>query len=763
MNLTENLNTPQKQAVLHTEGPLLILAGAGSGKTRVLTHRIAYLIQEKGVRPWNILAITFTNKAAKEMKERVQSLCGPDGDEVMVSTFHSFCLRILRREIEHLQPFTRGFTVYDADDQDKLMTACIRKLGLAEKSYPSSWALNKISKAKDRVIGPDEYVKEFGGSEPLAAQIAEIYRTYQDALAQYNALDFDDLIIKALELFYMNPDVLEYYAQRYRYIHVDEYQDTNYAQYMLVRTLSMAHHNLCVVGDDDQSIYAWRGADIRNILEFEKDFKDAAVIYLEQNYRSTGNILEAANQVIAHNTGRKPKKLWTESGKGDPIQVMQVNDERMEAEYVAARILDMVASGEYRRADIAVLYRLNAQSRALEGAFVRHRIPYRVFGGLKFYARKEVKDIMAYLRLMVNPNDEISLRRIINVPKRGIGETSVNQIFEAAANNADTAMGLILDEEKMKQLLPKVYKKVAPFGELIARLLAFKEMMPLQEFAEHLIEETGIGPGYEADQSEDAKGRLENIQELLGAIGEFAINFPEATLEDYLDNVALISDLDNLDEGQSAVTLMTLHSAKGLEFPVVFLCGMEDGIFPHLRMNSDEEANIEEERRLCYVGMTRARERLILVYAQLRTLFGFTRSCLPSRFLQELPESCLAGGRRPRAPEPKQDDLFGTMGGTTPTAKRGGHGASAGHGAFPGGFPGGGPSTKKPAPTAANKPADISAIKPGIKVQHKLFGTGRVIGLKGEGAGTIAQVAFEGKGIKNLALSMAPLDVVEES
>ena len=632
------LNPQQRAAVEQTEGPLLVLAGAGSGKTRVLTYRVAYLM-EKGVAPWHILAITFTNKAAREMAERVHKLAGEASEDAWISTFHSCCARILRRDIEKLG-YKRQFAIYDEDDRMTVIRAVAKELNLGDKEYPPKVIKAMISDAKNRMLTPTEWLKESGG-DFRSKKLYEAYRAYEQTLKGNNALDFDDLLIRTLELLTEQPPVLQYYQDRFRYILVDEYQDTNAAQYELVRLLSGNRHNLCVVGDDDQSIYGWRGADLRNILDFEKDFPECVTIKLEQNYRSTGNILDAANQVIAHNAGRKEKALWTEAEAGDRLALYHASDERDEAAFICQMSGKLMRRGA-AAGSIAVLYRANAQSRVLEDAFVRAGTPYRVYGGLRFYERKEVKDLIAYLRALVNPDDDVSVRRIINEPKRGIGDATVEKVAAYARENDMPFLSAVLDWENVS-LSARPKKLLQAFAELMIDLTEQMYEMKPGEFLQTVIDKTGYVKALEESKDEDNETRLENIKELQGAVTEFEQHNPEGGLSDFLENVALVSDLDAMNENGGAVTLMTLHSAKGLEFDNVFLSGMEEGVFPITRALFDDQ-QMEEERRLAYVGITRAKKRLFMSHAYTRALYN-TRNANPlSRFVTEIPQRLIQEG-----------------------------------------------------------------------------------------------------------------------
>ncbi|MBR2054053.1 MAG: UvrD-helicase domain-containing protein, partial [Clostridia bacterium] len=616
MNLSL-LNPMQRKAAQTLEGPVLILAGAGSGKTRTITFRIANLI-ESGVAPWRILALTFTNKAAREMKERVARLVGSDVDEMWLGTFHSVCVRILRRDIEKIG-YQRSFTIYDEDDQQRVIKDALKALHYDEKQLPPREIRAKISDAKNRMLSPDEWFQE-SPRDFRSQQIHDIMRYYEERLHNANALDFDDLLLCTLQLFVEHPPVLDYYRQKFSYVHVDEYQDTNMAQYTFVRLLTQESRNLCVVGDDDQSIYGWRGADIRNILDFETDFPDATVIKLEQNYRSTANILDAANQVIAHNTGRKEKALWTDEDEGEKIRLFSAGDEREEAAWICVTIKKLQKMHN-NLAEIAVLYRTHAQSRVLEEMFMRSGIPYRVFGGTKFYDRKEVKDALAYLRVIVNPADDVSLTRIINTPKRSIGDTTIAALQEYAREEELPLFSVLAAPPD--SLSSRAKKSISAFSMLLMQLTLMKESLSLSEFVEKMLDETGLKAQFEVDGSDEAQTRLENLMEFAGAAKEFEQQSAEKTLEAFLENVSLVTDLDRQEDAPQYVTLMTLHSAKGLEYDDVFLCGLEEGIFPSMR-SITEENKMEEERRLCYVGITKG-SQLPSDYECVLCGFGSTR------------------------------------------------------------------------------------------------------------------------------------------
>lgn len=718
------LNQNQRAAVEQTEGPLLILAGAGSGKTRTLTMRTAHLL-ELGVYPSAILCITFTNKAANEMKQRVEEMVGAAAQGMWICTFHSMCVRILRMNADALG-YSKAFTIYDTDDVLRLVKQIERDLDIDEKFCPAKAVASAISDAKNKMIGPKEYAERAAG-DIWKQTIAEVYLEYEKRLLANNAFDFDNLLCKTVELFEKHPDVLSYYQNRFRYVHVDEYQDTNRAQYLLVRAIA-AHGNICVVGDDDQSIYGWRGADIRNILDFEKDFPGAKLIRLEQNYRSTTPILQAANAVISHNSGRKGKTLFTTRKGGEPIQLKRCISEREEAMYVADTIDDLLAT--YKLSDFAVLYRTNAQSRALEEEFMKKQIAYRVVGGIKFYDRKEVKDLVAYLRFLQNPQDSISLFRILNVPKRGIGATTVEKIQAAALENGVYAWDIVMNAGQY--ITPKrTADKLEDFGNQMMQLMAAGVLLAPEEYVRKVLDDTGLLMQYQEEGTEEALARAENMLEFITAIQEFMHGNPDATLSDFLANVALVTDSDEQTE-TNTVTLMTLHSAKGLEFPVVFFIGLEEGICPHIRSMQTEEG-IEEERRLCYVGITRAMDRLFMTYAMSRGLFGSTNHNPPSRFLDELPEDVerndtASGVVTPYADLPRQSVMKAPV------------------------------LTRQASKTIVTKPNPaLMDLKAGDRVHHPAFGGGKVLSLSGKGDGLVAEIDFGGKGIKRIALKYAAM------
>lgn len=751
--LLNGLNPEQQSAVKATDGPLLLMAGAGSGKTRVLTHRIGYLIVEKRVNPYNILAITFTNKAAREMRERIGKMMGGAAEEIWISTFHSMCVRILRRDIDRMG-FNRNFTILDTTDQQSVVKGILKEKNLDPKKFDPRALLGAISSAKNELIDPEEYEKTAGG-QYFEQKVSEVYKEYQKRLRKNQALDFDDLIMMTIQLFQRVPEVLEYYQRKFQYIHVDEYQDTNRAQYMLVKMLAMRFRNLCVVGDSDQSIYRWRGADIANILSFEKDYPNATVILLEQNYRSTKRILLAANKVIENNMNRKAKNLWTENPEGNKLVYYRADSEQGEAQFVAGKIKELTRDDKYKLSDIAILYRTNAQSRVMEEVLLKSNIGYAIVGGTKFYDRKEIKDMLAYLRLISNPDDDISLQRIINVPKRGIGSTSFDKIADFAAIH-DISIYQALDSIELIGLSPKITKAAREFRDLIRNYTNMQEFLSVTELVEEVLEKTGYKEMLKAEKSLEAQSRLENLEELLSVTKNFEDTNEDKSLVAFLTDLALVADIDSLDEeGEKAdsITLMTLHSAKGLEFPVVFLIGLEEGVFPHSR-SLMEEAEMEEERRLAYVGITRAEQTLFLTNAQMRTLFGRTNMNPASRFISEIPEDLLEGVE----PEKRQSSPFG--------GSRSFGGAGSSFGSKGSSFEARGssfstPSTpRKPVmrPVSSASGGDEIGWKVGDKAEHGKWGIGTVVSVKGQGEGTELDIAFPSPvGIKRLLAKFAPI------
>ena len=763
MSIYDKLNEPQREAVYHTDGPLLILAGAGSGKTRVLTHRIAYLIEERNVNPWNILAITFTNKAAGEMRERVDSLVGFGSESIWVSTFHSMCVRILRRFIDRLG-YDNRFTIYDTDDQKTLMKEVCKKVAIDTKVFKERSLMSAISSAKNELILPDEFELNVGG-DFAKLKIAKVYREYEAQLKANNALDFDDLLVKTVQLLQTQPDVLENYQERFRYIMVDEYQDTNTVQFQLVRLLAGKYRNLCVVGDDDQSNYKFRGANIRNILDFEHEFSDACVIKLEQNYRSTGNILNAANRVIANNKGRKEKTLWTANGEGELVHLRQFDTGYDEADFIAEDIKKEVRAGASYN-DHAVLYRTNAQSRLLEEKFVAMNVPYKIVGGVNFYARREIKDLLAYLKTIDNGMDDIAVRRIINVPKRGIGLTTINRIQESAAER-----GLGFYETLMApELIPGIGRSAAKLDSFAALIEYFKGLtgqMSITDLLREVIEKTGYMESLDSEDKEDAQARKENIDELINkaaAYEEAAEDRDEpATLSAFLEEVALVADIDSLDEEQDYVVLMTLHSAKGLEFPHVYLAGMEDGLFPsYMTITSDDRDDLEEERRLCYVGITRAEQELTLTCARRRMVRGETQYNKISRFIKEIPAELLDTGSRRIEPETEVPVQQNTYAHAREAFRARAFGAAYSNGAGKSSGVSSGKSSQGLA--SLQKGSQLAAgsggspdYAEGDRVRHVKFGEGTVLEIRSGGRDYEVTVDFDSAGVRKMFAKFAKL------
>lgn len=764
MSLLDALNEPQRQAVMATDGPLLILAGAGSGKTRVLTHRTAYLIEECGVNPYNIMAITFTNKAAGEMRERIDQMVGYGSESIWVCTFHSTCVRILRRYIDRLG-FGTNFTIYDSDDQKTLMKDICKRLEIDTKMYKEKMFLSAISSAKDELIDPIEYETRAAGDYVKRKQ-AQVYREYQQALKQNNALDFDDLIMKTVELFKLDKEVLASYQDRFRYIMVDEYQDTNTAQFELIRLLALKYQNLCVVGDDDQSIYKFRGANIYNILNFEHHFPDATVIKLEQNYRSTQNILDAANAVIANNQGRKEKRLWTDNGAGDKITFEQLDTAAEEADFVARDIARRVRKGEYQYKDCAILYRTNAQSRLFEERFITANIPYKIFGGVNFYARKEVKDLLAYLKTIDNGQDDLAVRRIINIPKRGIGAASINKVALYAQEQEISFYDALCVAEQVPGL-GKAAAKIRPFVLFIQSMKAKAKLLSVADLLQEVIETTGYVRELEAEGTDEAEARIENIDELISKAVDYAEGEEAPTLNGFLENVALVADIDSFDENSDYVVLMTLHSAKGLEFPNVYLAGLEDGLFPsYMSITSDNsQAEIEEERRLAYVGITRAKKNLTITSARVRMVRGQTQYGKVSRFVREIPPELLS--REIYEPKPKEESIeqsafqkarkaFRTV----PSYGGSGYGKEVGEGY---GSTFHSSKATKPVYTKVENQRDFGSAggtlsyQVGDRVRHIKFGDGEVMAIVSGGRDYEVTVDFDKVGTKKMFASFAKL------
>ena len=767
MSLLDALNEPQRQAVMATDGPLLILAGAGSGKTRVLTHRTAYLIEECGVNPYNIMAITFTNKAAGEMRERIDQMVGYGSESIWVCTFHSTCVRILRRYIDRLG-FGTNFTIYDSDDQKTLMKDICKRLEIDTKMYKEKMFLSAISSAKDELIDPIEFETRAAGDYVKRKQ-AQVYREYQQALKQNNALDFDDLIMKTVELFKLDKEVLASYQDRFRYIMVDEYQDTNTAQFELIRLLALKYQNLCVVGDDDQSIYKFRGANIYNILNFEHHFPDATVIKLEQNYRSTQNILDAANAVIANNQGRKEKRLWTDNGAGDKITFEQLDTAAEEADFVARDIARRVRKGEYQYKDCAILYRTNAQSRLFEERFITANIPYKIFGGVNFYARKEVKDLLAYLKTIDNGQDDLAVRRIINIPKRGIGAASINKVALYAQEQEISFYDALCVAEQVPGL-GKAAAKIRPFVLFIQSMKAKAKLLYVTDLLQEVIETTGYVRELEAEGTDEAEARIENIDELISKAVDYAEGEEAPTLNGFLENVALVADIDSFDENSDYVVLMTLHSAKGLEFPNVYLAGLEDGLFPsYMSITSDNsQAEIEEERRLAYVGITRAKKNLTITSARVRMVRGQTQYGKVSRFVREIPPELLSGKiYEPKTKEePIEQSTFQKARKafrTVPSYGGSGYGKEVGEGY---GSTFHSSKATKPVYTKVENQRDFGSAggtlsyQVGDRVRHIKFGDGEVMAIVSGGRDYEVTVDFDKAGTKKMFASFAKLKKV---
>jgi len=796
LDIFSGLNPAQREAVECLEGPLLIMAGAGSGKTRVLTHRIANLLAH-GVSPYSILAITFTNKAATEMRDRVDRMIGVGSKDIWLSTFHSFCARILRREIEATGIYQKNFVIYDASDTQSLVKKCLKELNFDDKQYSPGAVLGVISNAKNQMMGPvafDQHVRINGTF--YDQKVSEVYTLYQSKLRSNNALDFDDLLLVAVSVLEENEEIRSRYQRRFRYIMVDEYQDTNGAQYQLTKLLAGGHHNICVVGDADQSIYGWRGADMRNILSFETDYPEARTIMLEQNYRSTKKILAAANAVIDHNPNRKKKVLWTDNTEGDPITTYLASDERDEARFILDNIVKQNTLFNRSYGDMAVLYRTNAQSRILEEAFMRQGMPYTIVGGQKFYERMEIKDILAYMRVLSNPFDTESLSRIINVPRRGIGDTSANKLLAFANERNLSLFEIIANPDTLNEipgLTARTKNPLGTFSMLLLDLMNKQETMSVSELMEEIIEQTGYIEALRADKKkgEDNTSRIENVREFVGVAKDFEKTETEPGLFNFLEHISLITDLDKTTDATDRVTLMTLHAAKGLEFPVVFIAGMEEGIFPHSRtLDSAEE--LEEERRTCYVGITRAEHKLFLTHADMRTIYGQTRICEPSRFLEEIPPQ-YKEELSVRGPRGYGGSSFGNSFGRDGSYGGNSYGSERGYGSsyvprFSQGSSNGGRHGQSMSATDALKTVgggtgpvrivtnannssgaatarpkgpirpDTSIVwKAGDKAVHSKFGTGTVVAVTGSGEETQLQIAFPNQGVKQLVLKYAPI------
>lgn len=738
VDCTYGLNPQQAEAVINTEGPMLIMAGAGSGKTKVLTCRVANLLQ-KGVRPYRILAITFTNKAAAEMRERVNNMSGPAAKDVWLFTFHAFCARFLRMEIDKLPGYGGNFAIYDTADSQNLIKQILKEMNLDDKRFQPSGILSRISNAKNALQDAAAFARQAG--DFYEQKVADIYSRYEQKLQLNNALDFDDLLMLSIKLLQENKEVREKYQDRFDYLLVDEYQDTNHAQYLLTKFLAAKHRNICVVGDADQSIYGWRGADIQNILDFEKDYPDAKVIKLEQNYRSTQIILDAANAVIENNTGRKPKNLWTENKSGADIIYFQAVDERDEARFVIEQLQNLQRTENKKLGDMAILYRTNTQSRIFEEMLIKSGISYNMVGGLKFYERKEIKDIIAYLRVIFNPADSLSLLRIINVPKRGIGDASLAKIQAYAAANNVSLFEAVSNAAAIDGLSSRFVSKLDDLAGIIFELMNLASEAPVEDLIDRVLRDTGYLEELENERTPQAQSRIDNLHELISVAQEFAASEEENNLENFLAHVALVSDIDDTELGEDAITLMTLHSSKGLEFPVVFLVGMEEGLFPHARTLMDE-TEIEEERRLCYVGITRAKEKLFLSSTKMRTIYGNTVTYPPSRFLQEIPARLVKTIKR--------QERFSVLENFKQVSEK--------YSARP----------QKPASTfnphsfMPQKPAAAAGgtgtrFNTGDRVSHSKWGEGMVVSVKDSPDGQEVKVAFAGAGVRSLLTKYAVL------
>ena len=771
--ILKGLNDKQYEAVTNTEGPCLVIAGAGSGKTKVLTHKIAYLMGEKNILPWNILAITFTNKAAKEMKERIELLVGEAAKDMWVGTFHSICVRILRKFIDRIG-FDSSFIIFDTSDQKTMVKQILKDLQLDEKLFSDRSVMSEISNAKNEMLEPETYAVKVHG-DFRKEKIAEVYERYQKRLKENNAIDFDDIINYTIKILMENPDVLEYYSNKFQYILVDEYQDTNKSQFTLITMLASKHGNITAVGDNDQGIYSFRGADISNILNFEKDFPGTKIIKLEQNYRCTGNILKVANAVIKNNEVKYDKKLWTENEVGNLPKVFSADNEYDEGKYIAEQVEHLIRQEKYKYSDFAVLYRMNTQSRAIEEILRREAIPYKIVGGLKFYERKEIKDIISYLRLVQNPADNLSLNRIINEPKRGIGKTSLDKIAQIAEQNNISMYEVIKHAENYG--LNRVYLNSREFIDCIESIIAKKDELTISELVKKILKDTGYTRALENENTIEAENRIANLEEFLNVAVEFEEESADNGLSDFLEGITLSSDLDNMEETDESVTLMTLHSAKGLEFPVVFLVGMEEGIFPGYK-SIGEQKELEEERRLCYVGVTRAKENLFLTNSKQRTTFGSTSHNPPSRFLQEIPKELLDGYEEAIISMPKKENIFGDSDYTWSYGSRNNGNVKTYKTAEPqyataasgiqkngGGVTGFAFRTAENFLNNLNKKAqtqniDFSAYQAGARVYHKKFGEGTINYVEPEGEDLKVDINFDKVGHKRLMAKFANLEIL---
>ena len=769
--ILKGLNDKQYEAVVNTEGPCLVIAGAGSGKTKVLTHKIAYLMGEKNILPWNILAITFTNKAAKEMKERIELLVGDAAKDMWVGTFHSICVRILRKFIDRVG-FDSSFIIFDSSDQKTMIKQILKDLQLDDKIFTDRSVMSEISNAKNEMLEPDTYAVKAHG-DFRKEKIAEVYERYQKRLKENNAIDFDDIINYTIKILIENPDVLQYYSNKFEYVLVDEYQDTNKSQFTLVTMLASKHGNITAVGDNDQGIYSFRGADISNILNFEKDFPGTKIIKLEQNYRCTGNILKVANAVIKNNEVKYDKKLWTENDVGNLPKVFSADNEYDEGKYIAEQIEHLIREEKYKYSDFAVLYRMNTQSRAIEEILRREDIPYKIVGGLKFYERKEIKDIISYLRLVQNPADNLSLNRVINEPKRGIGKTSLDKIAQISEENNISMYQVIKNAEIYG--LNRVYLNSREFIDCMESIIAKKDELTISELVKKILKDTGYTRALENENTIEAENRIANLEEFLNVAVEFEEESADNGLSDFLEGITLSSDLDNMEEAEESVTLMTLHSAKGLEFPVVFLVGMEEGIFPGYK-SIGEQKELEEERRLCYVGVTRAKENLFLTNSKQRTTFGSTTHNPPSRFLQEIPKELLDGYEDAVTSVPKKENIFGDSGYTwSYGSKNNGniktyknvepqYATSATSVQKNNGITGFAFRTAESflnnIGKKSNNNIDFSAYQSGVRVYHKKFGEGTINYVEPEGEDLKVDINFDKVGHKRLMAKFANLEVL---
>lgn len=769
--ILKGLNDKQYEAVVNTEGPCLVIAGAGSGKTKVLTHKIAYLMGEKNILPWNILAITFTNKAAKEMKERIELLVGDAAKDMWVGTFHSICVRILRKFIDRIG-FDSSFIIFDSSDQKTMIKQILKDLQLDDKIFTDRSVMSEISNAKNEMLEPDMYAVKAHG-DFRKEKIADVYERYQKRLKENNAIDFDDIINYTIKILIENPDVLQYYSNKFEYVLVDEYQDTNKSQFTLVTMLASKHGNITAVGDNDQGIYSFRGADISNILNFEKDFPGTKIIKLEQNYRCTGNILKVANAVIKNNEIKYDKKLWTENDVGNLPKVFSADNEYDEGKYIAEQIEHLIREEKYKYSDFAILYRMNTQSRAIEEILRREAIPYKIVGGLKFYERKEIKDIISYLRLVQNPADNLSLNRVINEPKRGIGKTSLDKIAQISEENNISMYQVIKNAEVYG--LNRVYLNSREFIDCMESIIAKKDELTISELVKKILKDTGYTRALENENTIEAENRIANLEEFLNVAVEFEEESADNGLSDFLEGITLSSDLDNMEEAEESVTLMTLHSAKGLEFPVVFLVGMEEGIFPGYK-SIGEQKELEEERRLCYVGVTRAKENLFLTNSKQRTTFGSTTHNPPSRFLQEIPKELLDGYEDAVTSMPKKENIFGDSGYTwSYGSKNNGniktyknvepqYATSATSVQKNNGITGFAFRTAESflnnIGKKSNNNIDFSVYKSGVRVYHKKFGEGTINYVEPEGEDLKVDINFDKVGHKRLMAKFANLEVL---